>query len=150
MRIVYYNRTRLAPELESRYQAQLLELDKLLTVSDVVSLHTPLTEETHQLINRDRLQQMKPTSMLINTARGPVVDEAALLAALQNGVIASAGLDVYECEPDLTPGLLELDNVVLAPHNGTATVDARIEMSRFVSQNIIRYFAGRNDLSRVN
>jgi D-3-phosphoglycerate dehydrogenase len=150
MKIVYYNRTRLAPELESCYQAQRMELDKLLETSDVISIHTPLTEETYHLIDRHRLQQMKPTAILINTARGPVVDETALVEALQNGIISSAALDVYEHEPILTPELLSLDNVVLAPHNGTATVEARIEMSRFVSQNIIRYFAGRTDISKVN
>jgi len=150
MKIYYYNRTRLAPVLEIQYQARRLELNELLRISDVISIHTPLTEETYHLINHNRLHQMKPTAILINTARGPVVNEAELVAALQEGVIASAGLDVYECEPNLAPGLLELDNVVLAPHNGTATVDARIEMCRFVSQNIIRYFAGVTDLTRVN
>jgi lactate dehydrogenase-like 2-hydroxyacid dehydrogenase len=113
-------------------------------------LNTPLTEDTYHLINDSRLQLMKPTAILINTARGPVVDESALIKALQNQTIAAAGLDVYEFEPLISPELFELDNVVLAPHNGTGTVDARIEMSRFVSQNIIRYFAGRTDFSRVN
>ena len=150
MKIVYHNRTRLQPEQESMYQAQRLELDDLIGVSDVISLNTPLTDETHHLINATRLEHMKPTAILINTARGPVVDEAALVLALKNGTIAAAGLDVFESEPYITPGLFELDNVVLAPHNGTGTVDARIEMSRFVSQNIIRYFAGETDFSRVN
>lgn len=150
MKIVYYNRTRLSPALESNYQTQRLELDELLKTSDVISLNTPLTEETHHLINHNRLRLMKPTAILINTARGPVVDESALIQTLQNGIIAGAGLDVYEFEPLISPELLELDNVVLAPHNGTGTVDARIDMSRFVSQNIIRYFAGRTDFSRVN
>jgi D-3-phosphoglycerate dehydrogenase len=150
MKIVYYNRTRLSPELESLYQTQRLELDELLKTCDVISLNTPLTEDTYHLINDSRLQLMKPTAILINTARGPVVNESALIKALQNGTIAAAGLDVYEFEPLISPELFELDNVVLAPHNGTGTVDARIEMSRFVSQNIIRYFAGRTDFSRVN
>jgi lactate dehydrogenase-like 2-hydroxyacid dehydrogenase len=150
MKIVYYNRTKLSPELESHYLTQRLELDELLKTSDVISLNTPLTEETHHLINYSRLQLMKPTAILINTARGPVIDESALIKALQNGIIAAAGLDVYEFEPFITPELFGLDNVVLAPHNGTGTVDARIEMSRFVSQNIIRYFAGLTDFSRVN
>jgi len=150
MKIVYFNRTRLVPEIENKYRAHRLELNELLKISDVVSLHTPLTKDTLHLINASSLQLMKPTSILINTARGPVVDEAALIIALQNGTIASAGLDVYENEPYITPELFELDNVVLAPHNGTGTVEARIEMSRFVSQNIIRYFAGRTDISRVN
>jgi len=150
MKIVYFNRTRLVPELEIRYQTQRLELDELLKISDVISLHTPLTEETYHLIDTNRLLKMKPTAILINTARGPVVDEAALIEALQNGTIGSAGLDVYENEPIISPELFHLDNVVLAPHNGTGTVVARIEMSRLVSQNIIRYFEGRNDISKVN
>jgi len=150
MKIVYYSRSRLVPELENLYQAHRLELNELLQTSDVVSVHTPLTEDTHHLINRTRLELMKPTAILINTARGPVVDEAALIYALLHGIIASAGLDVYEFEPSITPELLTLDNVVLAPHNGTATVEARNDMSRFVSQNIIRFFEGRSDITRVN
>ena len=150
LKIVYYNRTRLIPELENLYHTRRLELDELLGTSDVISLNTPLTDETHHLINQDRLKQMKPTAILINTSRGPVIDEAALVTALKNGTIASAGLDVFEFEPHINPELFKLDNVVLAPHNGTGTVDARNEMSRFVSQNIIRYFAGETDISRVN
>jgi len=150
MKIVYYNRTKLTPELENQYQTQRIELDELLKTSDVVSVHTPLTEETFHLIDSNRLKQMKSSAILINTSRGPVVDESALITALQTGVIASAGLDVFENEPTISPELYELDNVVLAPHNGTGTVDARIEMSRFVSRNIIRYFEGRTDISKVN
>lgn len=150
MNVVYYNRTRLAPELETTYHTHRLKLAELLAISDVISLHTPLTDQTWHLIDRDSLKLMKPTAIIINTARGSVIDESALTEALQNHWIASAGLDVYEDEPNITPALLELDNVVLAPHSGTATVDTRNEMSRFASQNIIRYFEGRNDITRVN
>jgi len=150
MNIVYHNRTRLAPELETTFKAHRLELKELLKVSDVISLHTPLTDETRHLINRESLKLMKPTAIIVNTARGPVIDESALAEALQNHWIASAALDVYEDEPNITPALLKLDNVVLAPHSGTATVDTRNEMSRFASQNIIRYFEGRNDITRIN
>lgn len=150
MKIVYYNRKRLDSGIENDYKAQRLELKELLKISDVISLHTPLNEDTYHLINRDRLQNLKPTAILINTARGPVVDENALVEALMNGWIYAAGLDVYEFEPQINPKLLELDNVVLAPHNGTATIEARNAMSRFASQNIIRYFDGRTDISRVN
>jgi glyoxylate reductase len=150
MKIVYFNRTRLSSELEANYQAQRLELDELLKVSDVVSLHTPLTDETYHLINQNRLKLMKPTAILVNTARGPVIDESALIVALQNRWINAAALDVYENEPEISPELFKLDNVVLAPHNGTATIEARNDMSRFVSQNIIRFFEGRTDISRVN
>jgi lactate dehydrogenase-like 2-hydroxyacid dehydrogenase len=109
-----------------------------------------LTAETKHLINADRFNQMKSTAILVNTARGPVIDESALVQALKNKTIYAAALDVYEFEPQIHPELLLLDNVVLAPHNGTATIDARNEMSRFVTQNIIRFFQGRKDITRVN
>jgi len=150
MKIVYNNRSRLSPELEKRYQAEFLKLDELLRLSDVVSVHTPLLRETFHLIGRNGLQKMKGTAILVNTARGPVVDEVALIEALQHKLISYAALDVYEFEPEISKELLELDNVVLSPHNGTATIEARNEMSRFVSQNIIRYFDGRTDITRVN
>ena len=104
------------------------DLDLLLGQADIVSLHVPLTGETRHLIDARRLQLMKKTAVLINTARGPVVDEAALAAALQDGTIAGAGLDVYEREPEVTEGLRELENVVLAPHLGSATRDTRVAM----------------------
>ena len=150
MQIFYYNRTKLPSEIEDTYQAERLELDELLKTADVVSLHTPLTEETYHLIDKPKLALMKPTSILVNTARGPVIDENALVEALQNKVIYAAALDVYEFEPNISSDLLQLDNVILAPHNGTATIEARNEMSRFASQNIIRFFAGRTDISTVN
>jgi len=150
MKIVYYSRNRISTELETVFHTHRLELDELLRASDVVSLHTPLTDTTFHLINRNRLLLMKPTAILINTSRGPVVDESALTEALQKGWIAGAALDVYENEPDITSALLNLDNVVLAPHNGTATIDARNEMSRFASKNIIRFFAGDSRITRVN
>jgi len=150
MKIVYNNRNRIAPELEMLYQAERMELDDLLICSDVVSIHTPLVRETFHLIGFNGLQKMKETAILVNTARGPVVDEVALIEALQNRWISSAALDVYEFEPHVSAELFELDNVVLAPHNGTATIEARNEMSRFASQNIIRFFDGRTDITRVN
>lgn len=150
MKIVYFNRTPLSVDVEARYQAVRLEMDQLMEVSDVVSLHTPLTPETYHLIDSVMLSKMKHSAILVNTARGSVVDEVALAVALEKGVIAAAALDVYEHEPAIAPALLKLNNVVLAPHNGTATIDARNEMSRLVSQNIIRFFEGRNDITRVN
>ena len=104
------------------------DLDALLPDADIVSLHVPLTHETHHLLDARRLGLMKPTAVLINTARGPVVDEAALAAALAAATIAGAGLDVYEREPEVTEALLGLENVVLAPHLGSATRDTRVAM----------------------
>lgn len=150
MKIVYHNRKSISPELEAIYQTQRVELSELLKVSDVVSIHTPLTIETHHLLNSERLKQMKSTAILINTSRGDVVDEKALIDALKNKQIYAAGLDVYQNEPNINPELFKLDNIVLSPHNGTATLDGRKEMSKFASQNIIRYFAGRDDITRVN
>jgi len=150
MRIVYYNRHRLSPDLETTYQATRLDLDELIATCDVLSLNTPLTDETRHLIGREQLQLMKRTAIIVNTARGAVIDEAALVEALQQGWIAAAGLDVYEFEPQITPALLTMYNVVLAPHNGTATVDTRNDIARFASQNIIRFFEGREDITRVN
>jgi glyoxylate reductase len=104
------------------------DLDALLPEADIVSLHVPLTAETHHLLDARRLAQMKPTAVVINTARGPVVDEGALASALEAGTIAGAGLDVYEREPEVTEALLAMENVVLAPHLGSATRDTRIAM----------------------
>ena len=104
------------------------DLDALLGQADIVSLHVPLSDETHHLIDARRLGLMKPSAVLINVARGPVVDEVALAEALRTGVIAGAGLDVYEREPEVSEALLPLENVVLAPHLGSATRDTRIAM----------------------
>jgi len=136
--------------LETLYQTHRLDLNELLKIADVVSLHTPLTDETYHLIDRTGLQQMKSTAILVNTARGLILDESALVEALQNRWISAAALDVYENEPNITSALLKLDNVVLTPHNGTATIDARNEMSGFASQNIIRFFTGNPHITRVN
>lgn len=150
MNIIYYNRTKLSVELEAEFQTQYLVLDELLKKSDVVSLHTPLTTETMHLINKERLELMKPTSILINTSRGQVLDELALIESLKNHVIYGAALDVFENEPTINIALFELTNLILSPHNGTATVEARNEMSKFAAQNIIRFFAGGKNIARVN
>jgi glyoxylate reductase len=113
------------------------DLDELLAAADVISLHCPLTAATRHLIGARELGLMKPTATLVNTARGPVVDEAALAAALREGEIAAAGLDVYEREPEVEPGLLELENVVLAPHLGSATVETRTAMAELAARNAI-------------
>jgi glyoxylate reductase len=124
-------------------------LDDLLASSDVVSLHCPLTPETRHLIDAERLAQMRPSAYLINTARGPVVDEPALVQALRSGVIAGAGLDVFEHEPEVHPGLLELENVVLAPHLGSATIETRTAMAVLAAQNVAAVLSGEPPLTPV-
>jgi len=126
------------------------ELDELLRESDFVTLHCPLTKETHHLIGKRELDLMKPNVILINTSRGPVVDEKALVSALRKRTIAGAGLDVYEHEPELTPGLSELENVVLLPHIGSATQDTREQMAVVAARNAIAMFRGKKPLNIVN
>lgn len=118
-------------------------LETLLRESDVVSLHVPATEDTHHLINADRLAEMKLTAILINTARGSVIDERALVEALRAKKISGAGLDVFENEPNLAEGLVGLDNVVLTPHIASATIEAREDMSRMAAENILAALEGR-------
>ncbi len=117
--------------------------EEVIKESDVVSLHVPLLDSTHHLMNAERLAMMKPTAFLINTSRGPVVDEAALVTALKNKTIAGAGIDVFEFEPKLAEGLVELENVVLTPHIASARESARNEMATLAAQNIIDVFEGR-------
>ncbi len=119
------------------------DLQVALARADFVSLHVSLTAQTHHLIGAAELAAMKPDGILVNTSRGPVVDEAALVEALRSGEIAAAALDVYEHEPELTPGLRELDNVVLAPHTASATVEARTAMSRLAAENVIAALEAR-------
>ncbi|MBN9387276.1 MAG: D-glycerate dehydrogenase [Chloroflexi bacterium] len=150
MKVIYHNRSGLDPALESELKATRVGLDELIAKSDFVSLHAPYTKETHHLINAEKLARMQPTSYLINTARGPLVDEAALVAALKNNRIAGAALDVYEEEPVLYPGLRELDNAVLAPHLGSATHQTRGEMSRLAATNLVMALSGKRPLHPVN
>jgi glyoxylate reductase len=135
MEIAYFGR-RDSPHA-AELEATRLDLDELLATSDVLSLHTPLTPETRRLIGARELALMKPTATLVNTARGAVVDEAALVDALRDGQIAGAGLDVFEHEPDVHPSLLELENVVLVPHIGSATVETRAAMAELAARNAI-------------
>jgi len=144
MRIAYYGRRRAAPEIEAETGARYVAgLDDLVAEADVVSLHVPGGADTYHLIDAVRLERMKRSAILINTARGPVVDETALAAALRNGGLWAAGLDVYEHEPVVHPGLLALDNAVLLPHLGSATVETREAMGMRAAENIALFFAGR-------
>ncbi|NKQ54130.1 D-glycerate dehydrogenase [Amycolatopsis sp. K13G38] len=147
MNIVYSGRSRSAAETE--LDARFVSREELLTTADVVSLHCPLTPQTRHLIDAEALGAMKNTAYLINTTRGPVVDEAALADALRRGEIAGAGLDVFEKEPEVEPRLLDLDNVVLTPHLGSATVETRTEMALLAARNVAAVLAGEAPLNPV-
>ena len=126
-----------------------MPLDRLLATSDIVSLHVPLTSETRHLIGQAELARMKRSAYLINTSRGPVVDEAALAWALRSRLIAGAALDVYEREPEVHPELLALENVVLAPHLGSATTDTRTAMADLAASNVIAVLGDEPPLTPV-
>ncbi len=142
MKIIYHNRHRLPEDIEKKFEARYVELDDLFKEADVISLHTPATPETYHLVNKERLSLMKPTAYLINTARGTVVDEKALIETLREKKIKGAGLDVYEFEPKLTEGLSALDNVILLPHIGSATIETRERMSVMVCENVDKALSG--------
>jgi len=149
MEVLYHNRSR-KEEAEQELGARYVEFDELLETVDFVSVHTPLTDETHHLIGPKELGRMKPTAVLVNTSRGPVVDEAALADALAAGRIFAAGLDVYEEEPKVHPKLLELENVVLAPHIGSASVETRDRMAALAAENLAAVLRGEDPKTPVN
>jgi len=142
MTIAYSNRRAIADDLAAELGCVRMDMDELLATSDVVSLHCPYSPETHHLIGAAQLGAMRKSTYLINTARGPVVDEAALADALVNGQIAGAGLDVFEHEPNVHPKLLDLDNVVLIPHLGSATVETRTAMATLAAANALAVLRG--------
>ncbi len=141
MEILYHNRSR-KEDAENELGARYLGLEDLLRESDFVSIHTPLTGETRHLIGKRELDLMKPTAVLVNTSRGPVVDEGSLADALESGRIFAAGLDVYEEEPKVHPKLLELENVVLAPHIGSASMETRDKMATLAAENLRAVLSG--------
>jgi len=149
MEIAYSGRRQAEAAVEAELGARYLPFDELLPTADVVSLHCPLTPETRHLIDAAAFRRMKSTAFLINTTRGAVVDEAALVAALREGTIAGAGLDVYEHEPIVHPGLLELENVVLLPHLGSATVETRTAMAVLAANNVLAVLRGEPPLTQV-
>ncbi len=143
MEIVYHGRRRAPEEVEAELGgATRVELDELLATADVVSIHSPLTPETHHMIDARRLELMRRDAYLVNTARGPIVDEAALVQVLSDRKIAGAGLDVFEREPEVDPGLLELDNAVVVPHLGSATIETRTAMAVLAAENAIAVVRG--------
>ncbi len=150
MRVIYHNRRRLESAEEKDLGVEWVEFGRLLRESDFVSLHVPLTDETRGLIGRDELAAMKPDAFLINAARGPVVDEGALVDALRDGGIAGAGLDVYEHEPALDEGLTDLKNTVLLPHVGSATIETRRRMASLAVDNLLAGLSGRKPPNCLN
>jgi lactate dehydrogenase-like 2-hydroxyacid dehydrogenase len=149
MRVLYYSRKRAPADIESATGGEHCGLEDLLESADFVSLHCPGGAETRHLLNAARLGHMKPSAFLINTARGEVVDEAALAVALRTGALAGAGLDVYEHEPRVPEAFLGLENVVLLPHLGSATLETRVAMGMRVAENLDRFFAGLEPGDRV-
>ncbi len=150
MRILYFARHRLADSTERELHAQYADLETLLRESDFLSLHVPLTPETRHVIDGKALSLMKNTAVLVNTARGPVVDEKALVEALKSRKIAGAGLDVFEGEPHVDADLLSLNNVVLAPHIGSATAETRLNMAMLAVRNLLAMLAGQRPQNVVN
>jgi len=150
MRILYHARHRVAADVERQCEAEYVERETLLRESDFLSLHVPLTSETRHLIAARELGLMKPSAFLINTARGKVVDEEALVAALKARQIAGAGLDVFEKEPHAHPALAQLANVVLAPHVGSATEETRFKMAMLAAENLVAALDGRRPPNPVN
>ena len=135
---------------KSLKDSSVMPLDRLLATSDVVSLHVPMTSDTHHLIDREALVNMKPSAYLINTSRGPVVDEDALVLALREGLIAGAALDVYEREPMVNSGLLGLSNVILSPHLGSATHETRTAMADLAARNLMEVLSGNSPITPIN
>lgn len=143
MNIAYTRRSPLEDHVIEELDAKFMTMDELIESSDVVSLHCPYSPATHHLISENQFARMKPSAYLINTARGPIVNEEALVQALKAGEIAGAGLDVFENEPAVHPGLLELDNAVLIPHLGSATVETRAAMADIAATNALAILAGQ-------
>jgi lactate dehydrogenase-like 2-hydroxyacid dehydrogenase len=150
LKIIYHDVVR-NNKIENEYGAVYCNsIEELLPQSDVISLHVPLLDSTHHLINETRLNLMKKTGFLINTSRGPVIDEMALEKALREKVISAAALDVFEFEPAITPGLVQLQNVILTPHIASASIEARNQMSEIAANNIIDFFEGKTPRNIVN
>ncbi|MDH3712102.1 MAG: NAD(P)-binding domain-containing protein, partial [Cyclobacteriaceae bacterium] len=149
MKVQYHNRNPLSDEIADAYHASYVSIEDLLKSSDVISIHAPLTPSTKHLINEERLVLMKSSAFLVNTARGGVIDQKALVAALQKGQIAGAALDVFEHEPQVPPELLEMEQVVITPHNGTGTNEARQAMLEEALGYITAFLSGQEVRARI-
>jgi glyoxylate reductase len=150
MKVLYYDVYRMSPEDEATYQLTYMPMDDVLKRADFVSVHTPYMPSTHHLIGEREFGLMKPSAILINTARGPIVDEKALVKALQSGTIAGAGLDVFENEPAVEPELMTVENVVILPHIASASLKTRTLMATMASDNIVAHFHGERPPNIVN
>ncbi len=150
MKVLYHSRTRLDPSQELHLGVSYAPFDELLREADFVTLHVPLSPSTRRMIGSRELEIMKPSACLINTARGPVVDEKALVEALRHGRIRGAGLDVYENEPELSPGLAGLKNAVLLPHMGSATIETRTKMALMAAENLLAGLRGERPPNCLN
>jgi len=140
--ILYFDPHRLSSEEEKTYKASFLPLDELLSVSDIITIHASLNPQTHHLISKEKIKLMRKEAILINVARGPIIEEQALAEALEKGEIWGAGLDVYEKEPEIHEKLFSLDNVVLLPHIGSASYETRLKMSMMAARNLIQGLKG--------
>ena len=149
MEVLYNKRTPLSKEEESELGARYADLEDLLKQSDFVTINASLNESTYHLIDEKELKMMKDNAVLVNTGRGPIINEKVLAQALANQEIFSAGLDVYENEPEVYPKLLELDNIVLTPHTGSATIDARNKMAKMAAENVIAVLSGKKPKNQV-
>jgi lactate dehydrogenase-like 2-hydroxyacid dehydrogenase len=150
MRVLYHNRQRLAPEVEEELNAEYVSKDLLVREADFISIHLPLSEATRHSIGEEELRAMKPTAVLVNTSRGPIVDEAALVRALKERWIAAAGLDVFENEPELYPGLIDCPNAVLTPHIGSSSLETRKRMTLMVAENVLAAVSGTRPPNLLN
>ena len=150
MRVIYYGSS-IKESAEKEYDAEYVEFDKLLAISDFISIHVPLTEKTKHMFSSQEFKGMKNTAILINTARGPVVDEAALVEAIKDGQIRGAALDVFEEEPDVHPELIKMEkNVVLSPHIGSASIETRLRMAKMAARNMVQGLKGNRPPNLVN
>lgn len=150
MKVIYYNRHQLDNELEAELNAKYVDFDTLIKEADFLSLHAPATDETYHIINADVFKEMKETAYLINVARGSLVDSDALIAALKNGEIAGAALDVFENEPHPKQELVDMDNVIMTPHVGSATNVARFNLSKEAANNVLSFFKDGKAVNQVN